>query len=149
VAVEVAASARDPVDAPAHSLPERAQLREWRAGSEQQGGVPGLQVRDLGCERVRYRGADRAACLEGRSEHEVIDQQLSAAVEEVGQGLRALLGLEAVLLLDRDPGQPAPLLGQLVAPAGELLLLLQQLVALRLPLVLRADPVLRLLPPPV
>src|SRR5439155_21933243 len=64
-------------------------------------------------------------------------------------GLRALLGLEAVLLLDRDPGQPAPLLGELVAPAGELLLLLQQLVALRLPLVLRADPVLRHLTPPV
>src|SRR5205823_2530110 len=36
VAVEVAASARDPVDAPAHPLPEGAQLRERRAGSEQQ-----------------------------------------------------------------------------------------------------------------
>src|SRR6266536_1427320 len=93
--------------------------------------------------RVRDRGADRAACLEGRPEHEVVDEQLGAAVEEIGEGLRALLRLEAVVLLDRHPGQLAPLPGQLVAPAGELLLLLQQLLALRLPLLLRADPLLR------
>src|SRR5205814_2821128 len=96
-----------------------------------------------GSERVRDRGADRAACLVGRPEHEVVDEQLGAAVEELGEGLRAVLRLEAVVLVDPDPGQLAPLPGQLVAPAGELLLLLQQLVALRLPLLLGADPVLR------
>ena len=85
----------------------------------------------------------------GRPEHEVVDEQLGAAVEEIGEGLRAVLGLEPVVLLDRDPGQLAPLPGQLVAAAGELLLLLQQLVALRLPLLLRADPVLRHQVPPI
>src|SRR6266487_4050446 len=93
-------------------------------------------------ERVCDRGADRAACLVGRSEHEVVDEQLGTVVEEIGEGLRAVLRLEAAVLLDRDPGQLAPFPGQLVAPAGEILLLLQQLVALRLPLLLRADPVL-------
>ena len=141
VAVEVAAAARDPVDAPAHPLPVGEELLERRAGGEQQRGVPGLQVGDLGIERVRDRGADRAACLVGRPEHEVVDEQLGAAVEEIGERLRAVLGLEPVVLLDRDPRQLAPLPGQLVAAAGELLLLLQQLVALRLPLLLRADPV--------
>src|SRR5207248_7343680 len=77
------------------------------------------------------------------SEHEVVDEQLGAAVKELCEGLRAVLRLEAVVLLDRDPGQLAPFPGQLVAPAGEFLLLLQQRVALRLPLLLRADPVLR------
>src|SRR5205085_5244814 len=81
--------------------------------------------------------------LVGRPEHEVVDEQLGAAVEEIGEGLRTVLGLEAVVLLEWDRGQLAPLPGQLVAAAGELLLLLQQLVALRLPLLLRADPVLR------
>ena len=75
----------------------------------------------------------------GRPEHEVVDEQLGAAVEEIGEGLRAVLGPEPVLLLDPDPRQPAPLPGQLVAAAGELLLLLEQLVALRLPLLLRGD----------
>jgi len=64
--------------------------------------------------------------------------QLGAAVEQAGEGLRAAAGLEQVVLLDRDPRQLASLSGQLVAAAGELLLLCQQLVALRLPLLLRA-----------
>ena len=84
------------------------------------------------------------------AEHEVVYEQLRAAVEEIGERLRAVLGLEPVVLLDRDPGQLAPLAGQLVAAPDELLLLLQQLVALGLPLLLRADPVLgHQLPPPV
>src|SRR5207342_2043727 len=61
----------------------------------------------------------------------------------------ALLGLEAVVLLDRHPQQPAALLGQLVPPPRELLLLLEQRVALRLPLLVGADPVLRHVVPPV
>jgi hypothetical protein len=99
-------------------------------------------VDDLRIERVRDRGADRAARVVGRPEHEVVDEQLRAALEELGERPRASLGVEPVLALDRDPGQLAPLAGQLVAATGELLLLLQQLAALRLPLLLRADPVL-------
>src|SRR5439155_9443733 len=71
------------------------------------------------------------------------DEQLGAAVKELGEVLCAVLRLEAVVLFDRDPGQLAPFPGQIVAAAGEGLLLLQQCVALRLPLLLRADPVLR------
>jgi len=55
----------------------------------------------------------------------VIDEQLGPAVEEIAEGLRAGLGLEVVVLFDRHPGQPAPLPGQLVSPASELLLLYQ------------------------
>src|SRR5437764_85144 len=97
----------------------------------------------LWSECVCDRGADRATCRPGRPEHEVIDKQLGAAVEEIGERLRAALGLESVFLPHRDPGQLAPPPGQLVAATGELLLLLQQVVALRLPLLLRADPMLR------
>src|SRR5207248_7124210 len=72
----------------------------------------------------------------------VVDEQLRAAGEEVGQGLRPGFGIERVVLLDRDPGQLAPPPGQVVPAARELLLVLQELVARRLPFLLRPDPVL-------
>jgi hypothetical protein len=142
VAVEVAAGAGDPADAPAHPFPEGEELLERGAGDEQQSGVPGLQVRHLRAERVRDRRADGAARVVRRAEHEVVDEQLGPAVEEIGEALSAVLALEPVVLLDRDPGQLAPLAGQLIAAACELFLLLEQLVALRPPLVLRGDPVI-------
>jgi hypothetical protein len=53
-----------------------------------------------------------------------VDEQLGAAVEEIGEGLRPVLGLEPVLLLHRNPRQLAPPPGQRVTAARELLLLL-------------------------
>src|SRR5919199_2474477 len=81
-------------------------------------------------EAVRGVRAAHAAgvgpAVDRRAEHEVVDQELRAPVEELGQRLRSVLGLEAVRLLDRDPRQLLPLAGELVAPTGELLLLRQQ-----------------------
>jgi hypothetical protein len=53
----------------------------------------------------------------------VVDEQLRAAVKQIGECLRPVIGIEPVVLLDWDPRQLAPLSGQLVASAGELLLL--------------------------
>src|SRR5215212_6778475 len=64
-------------------------------------------------------------------------------VEQISQGLRALRGLEAVVRLDGHPGERPPLPGELVAAAGVLLLLREQLCALCLPLRLRANSMLR------
>jgi hypothetical protein len=61
----------------------------------------------------------------------VIDEQLRAAVEELCQRARALVGLEAVLLLDRNPRQLAALAGELPVETVELLLALAQRVARR------------------
>src|SRR6266511_4369269 len=77
--------------------------------------------------------------LDGRAEHEVVDEELRAPVEEPDQGLRSVLGLEAVVLLHRDPRQRLPLPGELVAAAGELLLLCQQRGAGAQPLRARPD----------
>jgi hypothetical protein len=52
------------------------------------------------------------------------------------------LGLEAVVLLDRHPGEHPPLPRELVVVAGELLLLREQLLAGRLEFLLCADLVL-------
>jgi len=71
--------------------------------------------------------------------HEVVDDQLRASVEELGKGPRAFVGLEAVLLLDRDPGQLLSLSSELVTAAGQLLLALQQRLAGLQPLLAAAS----------
>jgi hypothetical protein len=76
-----------------------------------------------------------------RPEHEVVDEELRAAGEEVGERLPAPLGLERVAHLDRNPGKLSALPRQLVAAARELLLLREQSLPLCLPLLLRADSV--------
>jgi hypothetical protein len=48
----------------------------------------------------------------------VVDEQLGATVEELRQRPRALVGVEPVLLLDRNPRQLAALPGELVASLG-------------------------------
>jgi len=53
--------------------------------------------------------------------------------------MRAVVGVEAVLLLDSDPGQLAPLPRQLVAQAGVLLLAGEQLLAEGCPLLATHD----------
>ena len=68
----------------------------------------------------------RAAFVPVRIEHEVVDQQLAAVLEEVEQADRAFLPLEHVLLVDLDHRQPAPLGVHRVPLPGELLLGLQQ-----------------------
>jgi hypothetical protein len=54
----------------------------------------------------------------------VVDHQLRPTVEQLGECPLAAFSLEAVVLLDRDPGQLAALQRELVSPAGQLLLLL-------------------------
>jgi hypothetical protein len=93
-------------------------------------------------ESVDHRRVHRAARLVARPEHEVVDQQLGATVEELRQGALPFVRVEAVLLLDRQPGKLTSLAGELVAAASVLLLLGEQLVAYRLPLLGRHDRVL-------
>ena len=102
-----------------------------------------MQVREGAVDGVGHRGARRATCLVAWAEHEVVDEQLSAAVEELRQRPRALVGLQAVLLLEWDPGQLAALACELVAHPGVFLLALEQLLASRLPFLTAADLVLR------
>jgi hypothetical protein len=75
-----------------------------------------VEVGDGGVEVIGDEGtagASRVVLVDPgpEAEHEVVDEQLGAAVEELGQGLLPVVRLEDVLLLDRDPGQ-------LLAPAG-------------------------------
>src|ERR1041385_1946744 len=90
-------------------------------------------------DAVGHRRARRAADLVARPEHEVVDQQLGATVEELAARLLAVVGVEAVFLLDRHPRQLASLPRELVAEARVLLLADEQLLAGGSPLLARSD----------
>ncbi len=77
-------------------------------------------------EPVGDRRARRAAALVLRSEHEVVDEQLRAPPEEVGQHGAPFVGRESVLLVDPDPRQLLASPRQLVAAPRQLFLRLEQ-----------------------
>src|SRR3954469_23427103 len=93
-----------------------------------------LQVHARGLELVAQAGAagTGAERVVG-SVHDVVGEQLRAAVEQLTQRLLALLGVEDVFLLDRHPGQLTPLLGDLARELRLLSLELRQLLASSLP----------------
>ena len=78
-------------------------------------------------ESVGDRLTGRTARGKVGPEHEVIDEKLGAAAEQVRKRRRPLIGVECVVLVDPDPGQFQPLPGDLVAPTGQLLLCSEQL----------------------
>jgi DNA-binding transcriptional ArsR family regulator len=72
----------------------------------------------------------------------VVDEQLGAAIEELGQRLPPVVRLEDVFVLDRNPGQFPPLPGEFVALPHVLLLGSKQLLAGGVPLLPGPCPVL-------
>jgi len=54
-------------------------------------------------EAVRDRRARRAAARVLGAEHEVIDKELRASSEEIGQRHRAIVSLKKVLFVDPNP----------------------------------------------
>src|SRR5207248_3280943 len=84
----------------------------------------------------------RHVALEVGAAHEVVDEELRAAVEELGQRLRPLVGVEAVLLVEPHPRQLSPFLRELVVALRELLLALAELLPGGQPLLARPRRVL-------
>src|SRR5215204_3515561 len=96
-------------------------------------------VRDEGAAHARPLGV-RVATLRVRVGGDLrpvegaVDDQLTAALEQVGKRGRPVRALEAVLLLDRHPRHPAALGRERVTGSGVLLLLDEQFLAGGLPL---------------
>jgi len=78
-------------------------------------------------EAVGDRRTTRAPRRVVRPEHEVIDEQLRASAEQIRKGRCALVGVEAVLLVDPHPGQLLALPRQLVAAPCQRLFGVEQL----------------------
>lgn len=71
--------------------------------------------------------------------HEVLDQQLAAALEQLAQAARAVDGVEDVVGVHAHPGQGAALGGEAVLPGGEVLLVGEQVLAVGDPAVAGHD----------
>ena len=82
----------------------RLDLVERGPGHGRERRVPRVQVREQARRQlVGLRRAARAAVLPGRVEHEVLQDELPPALEEVDQRHLALRALEDVGLVDRAP----------------------------------------------
>src|SRR5450755_3409929 len=101
VVVEVASLRRIPREGPAHPLPERLDLADRRPGYRGIRGLVGMQVGQV-TDAIGLVGADRAALVPGRVEHEVLHDELSPALEQIQQAGLAGRALEDVVLLDFD-----------------------------------------------
>src|SRR5262249_444 len=89
VEVEIRPAGRDPVEVPPHSPAVRLELLDRGARGGCKGDVPRVQMNHV---RVEVVGPERAALAAdvvlGR-DHEVVDDQLPAAAEQVGERLLA------------------------------------------------------------
>ncbi|MNP47369.1 hypothetical protein D3C76_1414190 [compost metagenome] len=77
------------------------------------------QVQVGAVEVVGQERAAGAAFLPAFAEHEVVDQQLAAAGEQVAEVQAALGAFEAVVLFDPYPGQGAAGFAQFIALVGQ------------------------------
>src|SRR6266852_3275254 len=127
---------------PAHSCLQALDVLLWRARGVRQRGVAGVQMRQVG-DLIGAQGAAAAGVL-GPAEHPgleegAIDDQLTAALEQIDQAYLALGSVELVLLVHSQPRHPPALGGQRVTRAGQGLLLHEQLLARSLPFLRRHD----------
>jgi hypothetical protein len=131
---------RDVGELPAHPLLVGGEALDRCPREAQERDVALVQVDQLAVEPVREARAARACPgLVIRPEHDVVGEELGAAIKELGEGLLPLVGVELVLLPDHDPGELEPLPLDLLVSLSLFRLELCQLVACRLPLVARSD----------
>jgi hypothetical protein len=103
-----------------------------------------VQVDERAVEAVRETAAAGAgAVLVVGPEHDVVGEKLRASVEQLDEGLPAVLGVELVGLLDRYPRELEPLLPDLFVLPRLLGLELSELVTGRLPVLAGSNLVLR------
>src|SRR5215469_13643195 len=126
VAVEAALRRGNPAALPPQPVSECFDLADGRARDQSQCGVALSEVHERSVDGVGYHRTARTAFRPLRAEHEVINHELRAAGEELGQRYSALGPVEYVILFDFDPGQFAPVAAELVAEPSKHFLFFQQ-----------------------
>jgi hypothetical protein len=156
---EVGAVGRHVRELPTHPLLVGRQPVDRRAREADQGHIALVHVKQQPFEPVgEVRAPGASSDLKVRAEHDVVGEKLRAALEQLGELLLAVLGVERVFLLHRYPGKLAPLPLDFLIALSLLRLELGELVARRLPFLPGSDPMFwhlrssyqarRLWPPP-
>src|SRR6185312_16014481 len=133
----------DPGDVvPAHPLLEPRDVGLRCARCKDEGGIAGVQVRDVR-DLVGNQGAAAAGVVRpaknARLEECAVDDQLTPALEQVEQAYLATRPLERIRFVDGHPGHLPALGGQCITSAGIGLFLDEQLLAGGLPFLRRHD----------
>src|SRR5438094_3839903 len=122
---------------PTHSRLHALDVLLRRARGERERGIANVQMRDVR-DLVGHHGAANTGMLgpPGHTgfEERAVDDQLTAALEQVEQAHFALGSVKLVILLHGQPRHPSTLGRQRVTGAGQLLLLHEQLLTRSLPL---------------
>ncbi|MCY1241870.1 hypothetical protein D9M72_547950 [compost metagenome] len=139
IMVEAVALRRDPGEVPIHALPVGFDLRQRRIRCGDQRHVVVVEVWQHAGEVVDQEGAAGAAGLPGGAEHEMVDNELTATVEQFGQRLAPGHRVENVGLFHFHPGQSQPGGIDLVACVGVFLFKREQCFARFQPLPRRYD----------
>ena len=139
VVVEVATVRGVPGDRPTLDAACTPRSSQSARGRRDQRRVACVQVAQVAARLSITNVHARAAVIPARVEHEVVDDELTPALEQVEQPGLTFGAVEDVLLVDLDHRQLAALSVHRVALAGELLLMGQQLLAGHEPLVSRHD----------
>ena len=127
---------------PAHPRLDALDVRLRRARDEDESGVAGVQMSKVANVISDHGAADAGMlrpAMQARVVERPVDDQLTPALEQVGQARLTLGPVELILFLHRQPRHPPALGGQRVTGAGQLLLLQEQLLARSLPLSQRND----------
>jgi hypothetical protein len=120
---------RDPGQPPHH-----LDLLDRRARHHRVGDVVIVEVREDFLDVVDLEAATDALCGRARSHHEVLDEELAAAVEQLGQRHFARGPVEDIGFFNLHPRQRSALFRQPVAKPRELLLLGKQSLPRRGPI---------------
>src|SRR5580704_1512175 len=139
VEVEIAAEGRDPFEVPAHARLVRENLGERCARDGYDRHVVVGEVLSRSVDVLGLEGAAGTGGIPFGRVHQMMDNQLAAAVEEVWERLAALFGFERIALLDLQAGEPASLGGEPVPLAHVRLFLLEQRLPCGEPFLLRYD----------
>jgi len=136
VPVEVRAERGVPRKVPTHSLLVLFDLGDRSTRNQHQGGVGGIQVSQRRGKVVGEEAAARASGLVLRAKHEMIDDQLLAALKELCQGGFAIGVFERVFLVDLHHREIVPklIVEGCIGPNGSFLLL-EKLLASSQPLI--------------
>src|SRR5215510_1265636 len=128
---------RVPGHLPVHSCFEAFDVSLRRAGGESEGGVARIQMGEVG-DLVGQKGATSAGMFRPAEdawlEEGAVDDQLTAAIEQVEQAHPPFGPIELVFLFHSEPWHPPALGGQRVTGPGQRLLFYEELQARSLPL---------------
>src|SRR5215467_15437295 len=104
VIVEITSVGRNPIKLPSQALLEGFDFGQGRSGNRRKGNVALRKMHQCSVRMIHVERAAGAGFFPLRAEHEVINDELAFAVEEIGESSLAAGGIENVVLFDLDPG---------------------------------------------